>query len=85
MSDVPSPTLPAVESDRSRGLDRGRGVPGYFLGEAAEALLGRLHRYELGIFVAIAALGTVPWGMHFARRRRQRNKILEQRGSDASA
>ncbi|MHC4505613.1 MAG: DedA family protein [Planctomycetota bacterium] len=58
---------------------------GYFLGEAAETLLGQLRRYELGIFAAIAALGTILWGMHFARRRRQRNKMLEQCGSDARA
>ena len=58
---------------------------GYFLGEAAETLLGQLRRYELGIFSAIAALGTILWGLHFARRRRQRNKILEQCGSEARA
>lgn len=56
---------------------------GYSLGEAAEALLGRLRRYELAIFAAIAALGAIVWGVHFARRRRQRSKMLEQSGSDA--
>ena len=50
---------------------------GYSLGEAAEALLGQIRRYELGIFAAIAALGTILWGVHFARRRRQRSRILE--------
>jgi len=55
---------------------------GYSLGEAAEALLGQLRRYELGLFAAIAALGTILWGIRFARRRRQRKKILEQWVSD---
>jgi len=58
---------------------------GYFVGEAAEALLGQLRRYELGIFAAIAAVGAILWGMHFARRRRKRTQILEQRGPDAPA
>ena len=58
---------------------------GYFLGEAAEALLGQLRRYELGIFGAIAAVGTILWGIGLARRRRQRKEILEQRDSDAPA
>ena len=56
---------------------------GYALGEAAEALLGQIHRYELAIFAAIAGLGAILWGVHFARRRRQRSRILEQCGSDA--
>jgi membrane protein DedA with SNARE-associated domain len=50
---------------------------GYTLGEAAEALLGQIRRYELGIFAAIAALGAILWGAHFARRRWQRKKLLE--------
>ena len=58
---------------------------GYFLGEAAEALLGKVRRYELGIFAAIAAVGTILWAIQFLRRRRQRKQILEQCGSDARA
>jgi len=58
---------------------------GYYLGEAAEALLGQIRRYELAIFAAIAVLGTVLWGVHFAQRRRQRNKLLEQFGSEGGA
>jgi membrane protein DedA with SNARE-associated domain len=53
---------------------------GYFLGETAEALLGQLRRYELGIFAAIAAVGTILWGVHLGSRRRQRKKILEESG-----
>jgi membrane protein DedA with SNARE-associated domain len=56
---------------------------GYYLGEAAEALLEQVRRYELGIFAAIAALGMILWCVHFARRSRHRSRILEQRGSDA--
>lgn len=58
---------------------------GYFVGEAAEALLGQIRRYELGIFAGIAAVGAILWGTNFARRRRQRNEILEQRGPGAPA
>jgi len=56
---------------------------GYSVGEAAQSLLGQLRRYELGIFATIVALGTILWGVHFVRRRRQRNEILARRGSDA--
>jgi membrane protein DedA with SNARE-associated domain len=58
---------------------------GYFVGEAAETLLGQIRHYELAIFAAIAAVGAILWSMHFARRRRQRNEILEQRDPDAPA
>ena len=54
----------------------GVGCFAYYLGEAAEVVLGQLHRYELGIFAAIAAVGSMVWGVHLARSRRQRTKIL---------
>jgi hypothetical protein len=55
---------------------------GYSLKEAAEALLGQVRRYELVIFVTIAAVGTILWGVRSSRRRRYRRKILGHRASD---
>lgn len=41
------------------------GTLGWFFGDAAEALLGDLHRWEGGLFVALAALLVLAW---FVRR-----------------
>jgi membrane protein DedA with SNARE-associated domain len=49
---------------------------GYSLGGVAEALLGQIHRYELGIFAAIACVGAILWSIRFARRRRESSESL---------
>jgi membrane protein DedA with SNARE-associated domain len=59
---------------------------GYSVGEVAETVLGRVRRFELLGFAAIAAAGAVVWGVHFARSRRERRRMLAQgRPGSASA
>jgi membrane protein DedA with SNARE-associated domain len=55
---------------------------GYSLGEAAEVLLGHVHRYELAIFATIAAVGPILWGVRSSRRRHHGKRSLEERVSD---
>jgi membrane protein DedA with SNARE-associated domain len=43
---------------------------GYIFGEAMQALLGNLKRYELALFLAILGAGAVAWVIRFIRRRR---------------
>lgn len=45
---------------------------GYSVGQAAEALLGRVRRYELILFAAIAAAGGLVWGIYLVRSYRER-------------
>jgi membrane protein DedA with SNARE-associated domain len=85
MSDVPTRRYLMLNAIGTAVWSAGVTYLGYSLGQAAEALLGQIRRYELGIFSAITAVGAIVWGIHFARRRRQRNEILEQRGSHTRA
>ncbi|MRR16170.1 MAG: DedA family protein [Deltaproteobacteria bacterium] len=46
------------------------GYAGYLFGHALELLLGKLERYELLLFIAIAAAGMIIWGIHYFLRRK---------------
>lgn len=46
------------------------GYAGYLFGHALELLLGKLERYELLLFIAIAAVGMIIWGVHYLLRRK---------------
>jgi len=46
------------------------GLAGYYFGQAVEALLGDIKRYELLLMAAIIGISTLVWLAHFSRRRR---------------
>lgn len=46
------------------------GYAGYLFGHALELFLGKLEHYELFLFMAIAAAGTVIWCIHWLLRRK---------------
>lgn len=45
------------------------GGAGFLFGQAVEAVLGDIKRYELALIAAVAAVGTIVWLLHFRRRR----------------
>jgi len=51
------------------------GLAGYVLGNAIETLLGDVKRYELEIFLGIAATGGLLWVIQFARRVRSETGV----------
>jgi membrane protein DedA with SNARE-associated domain len=46
------------------------GLAGYYFGQAMEAILGDIKRYEVGLMVAIVGLAMVIWLVHVYRQRR---------------
>jgi len=46
------------------------GYAGYLFGHALDLFLGKLERYELFLFIAIAAMGTVIWCIRWLLRRK---------------
>lgn len=46
------------------------GLAGYYFGQAVEAILGDIKRYEVELMAGIFGLAMVIWLVHFYRRRR---------------
>jgi membrane protein DedA with SNARE-associated domain len=51
------------------------GLSGYLFGHIAQWLFGGLERYELHLFLAIAALGVVGWAIHWFRKPRADREV----------
>jgi len=52
---------------------------GYGVGKGAQALIGRMKEIEMGLFLGVAAAGSIVWLVYFAQRRRRSRK---QRSAD---
>jgi membrane protein DedA with SNARE-associated domain len=46
------------------------GVLGYMFGHAVEVIIGDIKRYELWLFIGLAALGVVIWSVHLLLKKR---------------
>lgn len=44
------------------------GVSGYLFGHVFESIVGRVEKYELLVFIALAAVGALAWGLYWWRR-----------------
>lgn len=49
----------------------GIGTAGYFFGQAVEAFLGDIKRYEMWFFAALIVGGLLVWGVHLGREKRR--------------
>ena len=47
------------------------GAAGNFFGQAMEAILGNIRRYESAVLILFVLVGALTWGYHFRRERRQ--------------
>ena len=45
------------------------GVSGYLFGHVFESVIGRVEKYELWAFIALAVVGALVWGLYWFRRR----------------
>jgi membrane protein DedA with SNARE-associated domain len=55
------------------------GVCGYLFGQVLELLIGKIERYELLLFIALALLGVVIWCIHWYKRRNKARRAVEPR------
>jgi len=55
------------------------GILGYFLGHAADWLLGDIRRYELELLAAVALLGGLFWAVHAVSRKRSQRAANARR------
>ncbi len=46
------------------------GGAGYFFGHVAETIIGNIRKYELSLFIGLAAAGLIVWSVHWLRRER---------------
>ena len=77
MSTVPAPRFVLLNAVGALVWAVAVGCGGYLFGEALEAMIGDLKHYEMIILGAIAAIGTIFWGIHFVVRSRFRQKRLK--------
>jgi membrane protein DedA with SNARE-associated domain len=53
------------------------GVSGYLFGHVLELLIGNIERYELYLFITLAALGAIIWSIHWLKRKRDGGQSTE--------